>query len=251
MGYLEFALWPLGQIDRSISLIESMQRRVEEIPHAGTLAFANNHSALFELMRGDNPSRAERNVSELARLAREHKLTFFVASAAFLEGWVKERNGALGGLEDMRRAMAEVRQQKVLTFLDLGNIALAEAEARAGDPDRACALLDEALATDERASCRAFEAELHRARGEMLRLRDPVNSGPAEHAFLAAISASRQQGTGSFELRAALALAKLYIATRPVEAHAVLATALDSLPPTPQMPEIAEARAMMEQLESA
>ena len=108
--------------------------------------------------------------------------------------------------------------------------------------DRAGALLDEALATDERASCRAFEAELHRARGEILLLRDPTDPAPAEDAFLAAIAVAKQQGTRSFELRAALSLAKLYAATgRPARAHAVLAPALEGFSLTSKFPEIEEA----------
>ena len=47
------------------------------------------------------------------------------------------------------------------------------AEARAGDFDRAVAILDEALATCDRLGNRTFEAELHRARGEILLKRDP------------------------------------------------------------------------------
>ena len=131
----------------------------------------------------------------------------------------------------MRRAIEQVREQNVLTFLDLGSIALAEAEARAGDLDRAAALLDEALLMDKRASCRAFEAELYRARGEILLQRDPANPAPAEDAFLAAIAVAKEHGTRSFELRAALSLAKLYTATgRPAGAHAVLAPALEGFP---------------------
>ncbi|HZZ26028.1 MAG TPA: hypothetical protein VFE60_27300 [Roseiarcus sp.] len=65
-------------------------------------------------------------------------------------------------------------------------------------------------------------------------------------AFLTAIAVAKQQGTRSFELRAALALAKLYQATaRPAEAHAVLASALDGFAPTKEMPEIAEAQALL------
>jgi class 3 adenylate cyclase/predicted ATPase len=241
MSYLAFALWPLGEVDRAISLIDGMQRRIAEINHAGTLAFARLHTALFELMRGD-PAGIEPNAAELARLAREHKLAFHGAAAAFLEGWVKAHSGAPSGLEEMRRAIEEVRQQNVLTFLDLGSIALAEAEARAGDPDRAGALLDEALATDERAGCRAFEAELHRTRGEIRLQRDPTNPAPAEDAFLAAIAVAKQQGTRSFELRAALSLAKLYTTTdRPTRASAVLAPALEGFSLTSKFPEIEEA----------
>ena len=47
-------------------------------------------------------------------------------------------------------------------------IALAEADAAAGDLGRALVALDEGLATSDRIGYRAFEAELHRARGEML-----------------------------------------------------------------------------------
>jgi predicted ATPase len=138
------------------------------------------------------------------------------------------------------------RKQNVLIFDGLLKIALAEAEARAGDADRAVGILDEALATSDRTGHRAFEAELHRVRGETLLKRDPANVAPAEGAFLTAIAVAKQQGTRSFELRAALSLAKLYQPTdRLVEAHAVLAPALDGFAPTPEMPEIAEAQALL------
>ena len=149
------------------------------------------------------------------------------------------------GLGDMRRGAELLREQNVLNFDGLLKIALAEAEPRAGDPDRAIAILDEALATCDRLGYRAFEAELHRVRGEILLKRDPANPAPAEDAFLTAIAVAKQQATRSFELRAALALAKLYQSTaRPVDAHAVLAPALEGFAPTPEMPEIAEAQAL-------
>ena len=146
----------------------------------------------------------------------------------------------------MRRGVDLLREQNVLIFDGLLKIALAEAEARAGDSDRAVAILDEALATSDRTGYRAFEAELHRARGEILLKRDPANPAPAEEAFLTAIAVAQQQGTRSFDLRAALSLAKLYQSTgRPADAHAVLAPALDGFSPTPEMPEIAEAQALL------
>ena len=50
-------------------------------------------------------------------------------------------------------------------------------------------------------------------------------------------------------MRVALSLAKLYQSTaRLVEAHAALAPALEGFSPTPEMPEIAEARALVERL---
>ena len=176
----------------------------------------------------------------------------FRAFGVFLEGWASAASGGLaGGLEDMRRGVELLREQNVLTFDGLLKIALAEAEARAGDPDRAVAILDEALATSDRLGHRAFEAELHRARGEILLKRDPANPAPAEEAFLTAIAVAKQQATRSFELRAALALAKLYQSTgRPADAHAVLAPALEGFSPTPEFPEIGEATSFMAAIEA-
>jgi hypothetical protein len=79
--------------------------------------------------------------------------------------------------------------------------------------------------------------------------RDPSNSAAAEEAFRNALAIALEQGARSWGLRAALALAKLYRSTgRPVEAHAVLAPALEGFSPTPEMPEIAEAQALLERL---
>jgi hypothetical protein len=50
-------------------------------------------------------------------------------------------------------------------------------------------------------------------------------------------------------LRAALSLAKLYQSTaRPIEAHDILAPALEGFAPTSEMPEIAEAQALLREL---
>ncbi|HZZ23971.1 MAG TPA: AAA family ATPase, partial [Roseiarcus sp.] len=249
MAYLAVASWPLGDVDRAISLVDRFQSRTADLTHVSTLAFARMHAAMFELMRGHN-TRGATNAFEVARLAREHDLSMYRAFGVFFEGWATAATGAVGGgLEDMCRGVELLREQNVLIFDGLLKIALAEAQALAGDPGRAVAILDEALATADRLGYCAFEAELHRARGETLLTRDPVNPAPPERALLTAIAVAKQQGTRSFELRAALALAKLYQSTnRPADAHAVLAPALDGFTPTSQMPEIAEAQALLAKL---
>ena len=155
--------------------------------------------------------------------------------------------GALAdGIESMRSGAENLRAQNALVFDGLLKIALSEAEARAGDLEGAVATLDEALSTAERVGFRAFEAELHRTRGDLLLRRDPANPSPAEDAHKHAIEIAHAQRTRSFQLRAALSLAKLYQSTgRPVDAHAALAPALEGFAPTPQMPEIAEAQALL------
>jgi predicted ATPase len=206
MLFLAFTLWPLGDVERAESLVGGAQARIAALAYVQTRAFGKSHAALFELMRGDL-ARAVPNAVELARLAREHDLPMWRALGVFLQGLATAENGVPGGrLGDMRRGAELLREQNVLFFDGLIKIILAESEARAGDPDRAIAILDEALATADRVGHRAFEAELHRARGGMLLKGDPRNPAPAEEALLTVIAVAKRQGTRSFELRAALPL---------------------------------------------
>jgi hypothetical protein len=92
----------------------------------------------------------------------------------------------------------------------------------------------------------ALYAFLHRVRGEILLKRDPANTLPAEQSFHTAIGIAKQQKARSFELRAALSLAKLYRSTRrSADAHAVLTSALEGFTPTPYLPQIEEAQALL------
>ena len=249
MLYLAIALWPLGDVARAISLIDHMQTRMANLTHVGTHAYGKMHAAMFELMRGDH-ARAAPNAFELARLAEEYDLNLWRAFGVFLQGWATAASGAIGsGLEDMRRGVEQLREQNVPNFDGLLKITLAEAEARAGDADRAVAILDEALATCDRMGHRAFEAELHRVRGKILLKLDPANPAPAEEALLTAVAVAKQQSTRSFELRAGLSLATLYQSTaRLVEAHDVLAQVVEGFLPTLEMPEIAEVQALLAML---
>ena len=121
-----------------------------------------------------------------------------------------------------------------------------EAEASAGEIDAGLRRLDDALAELERTENRWYEAEMHRIRAEILLKRDPANTAAAEQSLQAAIAIAQSQKARSFELRAALSLAKLYrAANRDADAHAVLAPAVEGFPPTQQFPELTEAQTLL------
>jgi hypothetical protein len=125
---------------------------------------------------------------------------------------------------------------------------LADLAVSAGDAEEALRWVAEALEILAAQSFASALAPLHRIRGEALALRDAAE---AEEAFQESIRIAGEQGARSFGLQAALPLAKLYQSTaRPSEAHAVLSDALEGFAPTPEMPEIAEARALLERLAS-
>jgi predicted ATPase len=74
-------------------------------------------------------------------------------------------------------------------------------------------------------------------RGEILLKRDPAYTSPTEEVFLIAMAIAREQKARSFELRAALSLARLYQSSnRSADARAALAPSLEGFLPTPEFP---------------
>jgi predicted ATPase len=160
------------------------------------------------------------------------------------QGWAKWSDVTEEArLAEMQRGLAIYREQGFVLHLPSLEAALAEAEASAGETDAGLRRLDDALAVLERTEQHWYEAEMHRTRAEILLQRDPADTAAAEQSLQAAIAQS--QKARSFELRAALSLAKLYrAANRDADAHAVLAPAVEGFPPTQQFPELTEAQAL-------
>jgi predicted ATPase len=203
----------------------------------------------YHMLRGD-PEAARRIAKIPVDLGREHGMALWLAFGEVRSSWARARLGDReSGMAGLREALAAYLGQGNKLSAPLFQGQLAELEAEGNDADGALRRIHEALAFANQTGEHWTDALLHRIRGEILLKRDPANTAPAEEAFLVAIAIAQAQKARSFELQAALALAKLYQSTgSPAEAHAVLGPALDGFAPTPEMPEIAEAQALMERL---
>jgi predicted ATPase len=197
------------------------------------------------MVRGD-PVRSRRHAEATTALAHKHDMNFYRLLAPMAHGWaIAAADATEAGWDELRRGVADCREQSIIFFTTSYDVQFAAIKARAGHLDAALAMLDGALAEAEQTKARAFVADGHRIRGEILLKRDRAHTEPAEEAFLAAIAIAQRQKARSFELRAALALAKLYTSSgRAADAHAVLAPALEGFAPTPEFPEISEAQAL-------
>ena len=164
--------------------------------------------------------------------------------------WARAKLGDRGvGAAEFRQALADYTSGGNRLFLPFYQGLLAEIEADGGDAEAALAGVDGALTLAGETGEHWFDGGLHRIRGEILVKQSPAYPAPAEAAFLAAIAVAREQGARSFCLQAALKLAKVYQSTgRPADAHAVLAPVLEGFSPTPELPEIAEAQALLDAL---
>jgi predicted ATPase len=187
----------------------------------------------------------------LADIVSRYDLPVLWAGAAvFYQGWARRSDGAEESrLAEMPRGLAIYREQGRNWLFSTLAAALAEAEASAGETYAGLRRLDDALAELEATENRWYEAEMHRIRGEILLKRDPADTAAARQSLQAAIAIAQSQKARSFELRAALSLAKLYhAANRDADAHAVLAPAVEGFPATQEFPELAEAQTLLSAL---
>jgi predicted ATPase len=213
--------------------------------HLPTIAWAHAYTCRFAGMCR-KPERARPHAEELLALAREHGLPMRLADASFYHGWVRSCVGAGDGAAEMREGLALWNEMHYRLFAPLVGTLLAEREAEAGRVEVGLATLDEQLAAIEQTGERWFEAEVHRVNGELLlKLRRP-DVAAAESAFMRAIEIARVQQTRTFELRAALSLAKLYQSTgRDQVARELLVAALVGFNAGPEVPEVEEARRLL------
>jgi predicted ATPase len=248
-NFLALTEWHLGEFERARELIGESTRRAGELEHAASVASALFFRTVVECRRGD--ARAARAaVESLRALTREHNLKTYADLSEVYGSWVlgKESDPEAGAL-GLRQALD--------SYLALGNRIgapsfhglLSELEAIRGNIDGALATIDAGLGIAEETGERYTDPHLHRLRGEFLLSRSPAASASAEEAFQTAIVIAKGQGARGYALMASHSLAKLYQSTgRLDEAHAVLAPALEGFAPSPEMPEIAESKVLLERL---
>jgi tetratricopeptide (TPR) repeat protein len=245
--YLALANWQIGEVDEAARLFQEALTQATTSGHVLTVAQTGWIKAALDAARGDAEA-ADETASMVFALSREHGMQLYIAWSEMPLLWAQSRLGDRAeGASKLRRTVANYMAAGNRWFAPFYTGLLAELDAGGPAPNDALVQIDASIALAQETGERWSDSMLHRIRGEILL--DPTNPRPAEEAFQTAIAVARQQGARSFGLQAALSLANLYRSTsRPVEAHAVLALALEGFAPTPEMPQIAEAQALMEHL---
>src|SRR5262249_21726954 len=147
----------------------------ESAAHAPTMGYVLTFAARLRLLRY-NPEAIATYSQALADIVSRYDLpAFWAGSAVFYQGWAKWSDGAEeSSLAEMRRGIAIYREQGGIWSLP--SLALAEAEASAGETDAGLRHLDDALAELERTQQRWYEAGMHRIRAGILLKRDPADT---------------------------------------------------------------------------
>jgi class 3 adenylate cyclase/predicted ATPase len=248
-AYLAHTSWQLGQIEQAQEFINEAVARAVESAHAPTLAQTYEFKTLLEIFRGDATA-ALQAADTVVRIGREHGLAIALGWGTPCLWWARTRLGELEtGRTELRQAVAGYQGQGNKVLLPLFKALLAEVEAEGDGPKAASTQIAEALSLACETGEHWADAFLHRIRGEILLKCDPVNIAPAEEAFLTAIAAAREQKAKSFELRAAMSLARLWRDQgKPQQARELLAPVYGWFTEGFETRDLKEAKALLEQL---
>jgi len=189
---------------------------------------------------------AER-ANEMLSIATEYGMTFYLNLAIFFRGWAVAAAGrGDDGIAEMRRSISD---PMVGGFYLVMLVALAETCGKNGRAEEGLDLVAAALATAEQTGSRTVEAELHRLKGELLMIEDPVSVAEAERSLRTAIEVARRQAARLFELRATVSLARLLRNTnRRDEARVLLAEIYNWFTEGFDTADLKDAKALLDEL---
>jgi class 3 adenylate cyclase/predicted ATPase len=251
MYFLALTLWSLGEIARARRLAEEALAYASRTEHLANVAYALISICSLELLCRDT-GRLLPHAESLVAMSHEHGLAYFLANGTFVLGYARWHIGEREvGEADMHLGKRMLNEQGITIHMPLYEACHAEAEAEMGHVESALSMLDDAFTLSERTGQHWHDAELHRVRGDILLRVDGPDLAAAETAFAHSIGIARDQGTRSFELRAALGLGKLYHATKRNEAaRALLGPVLEGFSPTLEFPEFKQAQTLLAALVS-
>jgi class 3 adenylate cyclase/predicted ATPase len=249
MVYLARVLWPLGNVDRAARLYEEALSLALTTGHIPTIALAHAYAA-GHFVDCRKPDQTTPHAEALVDLAREHGLFMWLTIGTLLLGWARWWAGDREAEARIRESLGLLDETGFHVFKPQWGTLLAEVEVEADRVETGLAILDAQLATIEQTGERWFEAEVNRMRGELLLRLEPPDHTGAEAAYARAIEIARSQQTRTFELRAALSLAKLYHATGRIEVvRELLGPALVGFSVGPELPELAEAERLLAEVQ--
>jgi predicted ATPase len=216
-SYLAHALLPLGYTDQAQQAFDQLMEEIRAQRHNPSIAFGLFQACLFCTFERDagvykrdgHIGVDESIVDELIAVCTEHGFFLWRTAGLIMKGWLMVRAGqADRGLAQLREGITAWRgdaKAMVTHWLLL----LANALGSLGELRTSLDTIEEALALLTETNERWKEAPLYLCKGELLLALSARDR--AEASFQRALDVARNQRARLWELRAAMALARLWV----------------------------------------
>ena len=217
------ALWALGFPDDAMRRMQAGLRFARQLAHPQSLAYATHFAAQLHQYRGERQL-AQECAKEGIRIAEEYYLELWVAFGKIDLGWANAELGDVqNGIEQMQQGLAAYKATETKIFYPTYLCSLADQLNKAQRIEEGLGVIAQALTCAGQTEEGYALAELHRIKGELLlnstgllQARvlptDPFRISAladARASFIEALRIAKQQGTRSWQLRAALSIDRL------------------------------------------
>jgi predicted ATPase/class 3 adenylate cyclase len=216
--------WFLGYQDRARRIRQETLERLRTARNPYNVAFGLMVNGFLSVAFEDFDLTREL-ASRTIELSDRHGLVLTGSMGMILDGYAQVRTGEIeAGIANMHQALARYAMTGAELALPYWHWLLADAAERNEAHEVALAQLAECEAVMRKTNEVYFEPELHRLRGEILQRAGGNDPVAAQRSLQRAIAIAAETDSRCFELKARLALARIYVSEhREKEAHSILA----------------------------
>jgi predicted ATPase len=194
----------------ALSDVQNAVKDAREIGHATTLMHALAYASFIHIQCGYYPT-ANALVDELVALADEKGALLWKGIGMTHQGWLCARTGkAPDAVHMITSGLNAWRSTRATLWVPLYSSYLARTYADIGNFEDAWRCIGEAITAVETTKEKLWEAEIHRSAGEITLQSPKPDVAKAEAYFERAIAVAREQKAKSWELRAAISMARLW-----------------------------------------
>ena len=248
LSHRSWVLWLLGHPNAAVVDVRRMLDVASEIGQATTLMQARYHAAWLQIFCG-NYTEANALLTELVALSDEKGAAFWKGAGRALRGCTLALTGnATEAVGMISSGITAFRSTGATVWVVWYLLNLAAATAELGQLDDAWRHLEDAKAALARQEIWC-EAEINRVAGELTLIGPKLDPQKVELFFERALQIARQQQAKSWELRAAMSLARLWRDQgKPQQARELLAPVSGWFTGGFDTRDLKEAKALLEQL---
>ena len=248
LAWSSWTLWFLGYPDQALKRAEETIALARELDHPFSLAYALCFAGMIHLYFLREFEATQEYVEPLLQLTAKEGFAFQEAIGIAMQGSVQFEAGEVEeGIAQIIRGIDGIEATGVRAYGPMRLAVLAEVHGKAGQAQHGLSAIGEGLALVEETDERLYEAESHRLKGELLLMQD--DEPEAEGSFHKAIEVARRQQAKSWELRAAMSMARLWHSqARREEAHKLLAEIYAWFTEGFDTPDLKDAKALLEAL---
>ncbi len=208
--FRSLALWLLGYPEAALTDASNALGDAREIGQAGTLMHALLNTSATLVVCG-NYAAVNAQLNELMALAGEKGAALWKAWGMLTQGVLFTLTGSTrDAIQKLSFGVVASRSTGATNTMPFFLSFLARAHAELGQFDDAWRCIDDAAALIETTKETYCEAELHRVAGEIALKSPEQDRAKAEAYFERALAVARKQQAKSWELRAAISMARVW-----------------------------------------